>query len=89
MVGLVLRAVITVTLCHWAYAEFALAMPGAVPAVDRVLAQIQIPTHDQWDKEAIAAAAEKIAAISKEVAGNFGAEKSAHANDKVAVQIQN
>lgn len=39
---------------RWLYAELELIYPRAVPAVDRLLAKVEIPTHDQWSREQIA-----------------------------------
>ena len=36
---------------RWIYEEVKILAPSAIPAVDYVLENVQIPTHDKWSKE--------------------------------------
>lgn len=46
---------LTVVVARWIYAEIQLAAPFATPLIDALLEKVQIPTHDKWDKEKVAA----------------------------------
>jgi hypothetical protein len=38
-----------VTVARWMYAEIQLVSPEVLPALDRLLARLEVPTHDKWD----------------------------------------
>jgi hypothetical protein len=43
-----IKMLVFVTIARWLYAEAALVAPESIPTLDRVLAVVQIPTHDAW-----------------------------------------
>ena len=48
---LLFSLLVSVVFARWIYAETALMFPRAVPALDYLLDEVQIPTHDQWSKD--------------------------------------
>jgi hypothetical protein len=51
MFKLLFTLLLSVVVARWMYAETALMFPRAVPAIDYLLEEVQIPTHDQWSKD--------------------------------------
>jgi hypothetical protein len=60
MFRLLLATFFYVTLGRWMYAELTLIVPSALPAIDYALEKVQIPTHDEWDLQALLAAAQQL-----------------------------
>lgn len=41
------------TIARWGYAEMSLMFPSAMPYINQVLAEVQIPTHVSWSRESM------------------------------------
>ena len=62
---------LTASVSRWIYSEANLVAPRAVPYIDRLLEKTSIPTHDQWNKEAIEEAASIVGNFSVKLIESF------------------
>jgi hypothetical protein len=83
MVKLLFSLFFSVVVGRWCYAEFALMFPKAAPAIDYLLDEVQIPTHDQWSQDStdrILIGAAAVADSMLKLAGVGGKDHSRHAS---------
>ncbi len=54
MFRFIISMLLYVSVARWMYAEIQLVAPSVTPSIDNLVNYLTIPTHDKWDKEAIA-----------------------------------